>query len=71
MTTYMFIGMIAGAALGLLVAHPTMNLPVFTGFHNDTLGDMFPNPVRYGSLWCRFRIPQPGFIRYFLKDSIQ
>ena len=42
MTTYMFIGMIAGAALGLLVAHPTMNLPVFTGFHNDTLGDMFP-----------------------------
>ena len=42
MTTYMFIGMIVGAALGLLVAHPTMNLPVFTGFHNDTLGDMFP-----------------------------
>ena len=43
MTTYMFIGMIAGAkTLGLLVAHPTMNLPVFTGFHNDTLGDMFP-----------------------------
>ncbi len=42
MTTYMFIGMIAGAALGLLVAHPAMNLPVFTGFHNDTLGNMFP-----------------------------
>ena len=42
MTTYMFIGMIAGAALGLLVAHPSMNLPAFTGFHNDTLGDMFP-----------------------------
>lgn len=42
MTTYMFIGMIAGAALGLLVAHPSMNLPVFTGFHNDSLGDLFP-----------------------------
>ena len=42
MTTYMFIGMIAGAALGLLVAHPKMNLPVFTGFHNDKLGNMFP-----------------------------
>ena len=42
MTTYMFIGMIAGAALGLLVAHPSMNLPAFTGFHNDALGDMFP-----------------------------
>ena len=42
MTTYMFIGMIAGAVLGLLVAHPTMNLPVFTGFHNESLGDLFP-----------------------------
>ncbi len=42
MTTYMFIGMIVGAALGLLVAHPSMNLPVFTGFHNDSLGDLFP-----------------------------
>ena len=28
--------------VGLLVAHPTMNLPVFTGFHNDQLGDLFP-----------------------------
>ena len=28
MTIYMFIGMIAGTALGLLVAHPAMNLPV-------------------------------------------
>ena len=42
MTTYMFIGMIAGAVVGLLVAHPAMNLPVFTGFHNDQLGDLFP-----------------------------
>ena len=42
MTTFMFIGMIAGAAIGLLVAHPSMNLPVFTGFHNEKLGDLFP-----------------------------
>ena len=42
MTTYMFIGMIAGAVLGLVVAHPTMNLPMYTGFHNEKLGDMFP-----------------------------
>ena len=42
MTTFMFIGMIAGAVVGLLVAHPAMNLPVFTGFHNDSLGDLFP-----------------------------
>ncbi|MDD6394937.1 MAG: carbon starvation CstA family protein [Firmicutes bacterium] len=42
MTTYMFVGMIAGAVLGLLVAHPSMNLPMFTGFHNEALGDLFP-----------------------------
>ena len=41
MTTFMFIGMIAGAAIGLLVAHPTMNLPAFTSF-NTSLGTMFP-----------------------------
>ena len=42
MTTFMFAGMIAGAVLGLLVAHPAMNLPVYTGFHNEKLGDLFP-----------------------------
>ena len=42
MTTFMFAGMIFGAVIGLLVAHPKMNLPAFTGFHNDTLGDLFP-----------------------------
>ena len=42
MTTFMFIGMIAGAVLGLLVKHPTMNLPVYTGFENASLGTLFP-----------------------------
>ena len=42
MTTFMFICMIAGAVIGLFVAHPTMNLPVFTGFTNANLGTMFP-----------------------------
>ncbi len=42
MTTFMFAGMIIGATLGLVVAHPNMNLPVFTGFHNDNLGTLFP-----------------------------
>ena len=42
MTTFMFICMIAGTVVGLLVAHPTMNLPVFTGFTNEKLGTMFP-----------------------------
>ena len=42
MTTFMFAGMIIGATLGIVVAHPNMNLPVYTGFHNDTLGNLFP-----------------------------
>ena len=42
MTTFMFICMIAGAVIGLVVAHPTMNLPVYTGFHNEKLGNLFP-----------------------------
>lgn len=42
MTTIMFVCMIAGAALGLIIGHPTMNIPVFTGFKNEQLGTMFP-----------------------------
>ena len=42
MTTIMFVCMIFGAALGLVIGHPTMNLPVFTGFKNEQLGTMFP-----------------------------
>ena len=42
MSTFMFVGMIAGAVLGLLFAHPSMNLPAFTGFRNESLGTLFP-----------------------------
>ena len=42
MTTFMFVAMIAGAVVGLLVAHPKMNLPAYTGFDNASLGTMFP-----------------------------
>ena len=42
MSTFMFAGMIAGAVLGLVFAHPTMNLPAYTGFHNESLGNLFP-----------------------------
>lgn len=42
MSTFMFVGMIVGAVLGLLLAHPTMNLPAFTGFQNESLGTLFP-----------------------------
>lgn len=67
MTTYMFIGMIAGAVLGLFVAHPTMNLPMYTGFHNEKLGDMFPDPgssplraelFPASTAWCPLVRPQ-------------
>ena len=42
MSTFMFVGMIAGAVLGLIFAHPSMNLPAFTGFQNESLGTLFP-----------------------------
>lgn len=42
MSTFMFVGMIAGAVLGLIFAHPDMNLPAFTGFQNENLGTLFP-----------------------------
>lgn len=34
--------MIIGAVLGLVVAHPSMNLPAYTGFSNEALGNLFP-----------------------------
>ena len=42
MTTFMFAGMILGAVVGLVVAHPKMNLPMYTGFHNAASGELFP-----------------------------
>lgn len=42
MTTYMFVAMIVCAVIGLFVAHPTMNLPAYTGFTNEKLGNLFP-----------------------------
>ena len=42
MTTFMFAGMIIAAVVGLFAAHPTMNLPMFTGFPHEKSGDMFP-----------------------------
>jgi carbon starvation protein len=42
MTTFMFAFMIIGAVVGLIVAHPTMNLNVYNGFNNASLGSLFP-----------------------------
>ena len=38
----MFAGMIIGAVVGIVVAHPSMNLPAYTGFNNASLGNLFP-----------------------------
>ena len=37
-----FVGMIIGAVVGIVVAHPSMNLPAYTGFNNASLGNLFP-----------------------------
>ena len=42
MSTFMFIGLNTAALLGLVFAHPAMNLRPFTGFRNDSLGTLFP-----------------------------
>ena len=71
MTTFMFVAMIVGAVLGLIVNHPVMNLPVFTGFNNAKLGTMFP--ILFVTVACGAvsRLPQPGFFRHFLQDCFQ
>ena len=46
MTTFMFVGMIIGAVVGLVVARPSMNLPAFTGFHNEGLGGFVSDSLR-------------------------
>ena len=71
MTTFMFVAMIVGAVLGLIVNHPVMNLPVFTGFYQRQAGHHVPHPVRYRCLRRCFRFPQSGVFRHFLQDRYQ
>ncbi|WP_017728171.1 carbon starvation CstA family protein [Halalkalibacterium ligniniphilum] len=42
LNSFLLYGMIVGAALGIIIASPTIQLPAFTGFHNETLGFLFP-----------------------------
>ena len=42
MTTFMLLGMIIGAVLGVLVAHPDMKLNAFNGFTVAGTGNLFP-----------------------------
>ncbi|QOY35436.1 carbon starvation CstA family protein [Anaerobacillus isosaccharinicus] len=42
LNAFLLYGMIIGGAVGILLANPTLIYPAFTGFHNPTLGFLFP-----------------------------
>ncbi|MBM7649204.1 carbon starvation protein [Bacillus ectoiniformans] len=42
LNSFLLYGMIAGAALGIILANPVIKMAGYTGFHNETLGFMFP-----------------------------
>ena len=42
LTTFLFIGMIAAAVVGVLVSNPTITAPAFTGYHAPNGAPMFP-----------------------------
>ena len=49
MTTFMLLGMIAGAVLGVLVAHPSMQLNAFNGFN---VGGNYLFPTLFVTIAC-------------------
>ena len=59
MTTFMFAGMIAGAVLGILIAHPTNEPAHVHRFPQRKPGRPVPDPVRHRGLRRGFRLPQP------------
>lgn len=42
LNAFLLYGMIAGAALGIIIANPTIKMAGYTGFYNETLGFLFP-----------------------------
>lgn len=42
LNSFLLYGMIAGAALGIIIANPTIKMAGFTGMYNETLGYLFP-----------------------------
>ncbi|KAB7704223.1 carbon starvation protein A [Bacillus aerolatus] len=42
LNSFLLYGMIAGAALGIIIANPEIKMAGYTGFHNETLGFLFP-----------------------------
>ena len=59
MTTFMLLGMIIGAVVGVLVAHPTMQLNAFNGFVAADGSALFP--TLFGTIAsAAVPVPQPG-----------
>ncbi len=42
LNSFLLYGMMIGATLGIIVANPVIKMAGYTGFHNDTLGYLFP-----------------------------
>ncbi|MED0658137.1 carbon starvation protein A [Anoxybacillus ayderensis] len=42
LNSFLLYGMIAGAAVGMIIAAPTIHFPAFTGFYHEKLGFLFP-----------------------------
>lgn len=42
LNSFLLYGMMIGAVLGIFIAAPQIELPAYTGFHNETLGYLFP-----------------------------
>lgn len=74
MTTFMLLGMIIGAVLGVVVAHPSMNLNAFNGF---TLGSGASKQMLFPTLFVTIAcgavsgFPQSCIFRYIIKDNQQ
>ena len=49
MTTFMLLGMIAGAVIGVVVAHPTMQLNAYNGFN---VGGNYLFPTLFVTIAC-------------------
>ena len=70
LSVFLLLGMILAGVVGILVGNPTINMPAFKGF---TVANrpLFPILFVNHRLRCRFRLPQPGFFRYFFQDHFQ
>ncbi len=60
LTTFLFVGMIAAAVIGVLISNPTISTPAFTGFTSANGSYLFPTLVYHDCLWCCQRLSFSG-----------